>query len=373
MYESKIRNKYLNRKNSFLEGIKNEFENSANKSIFKRKRISYKEMSLYFKIINILLSSGQNLRSVFEIIYKSMRNSKLKRNSDLVLKKLEGGENIYDAMKDIFNPFVVNVVKIASDSNDMAIGFQNLSQYYKGKNDMKMQLVKAVTYPAIVLIATIGITIFLITTIIPTLSKTLLTSGAKIPLSTKILIDIADTINNNGIEILIATAIIIIIFIFSFNKLKIKDIIVNSTLFRMYFNKFIESDISSSLIMLMGSGHNLYQAMEIAFTGVNIKYVRIKLIDALNKITAGEDIYSSLRQTNIFSEYFLSSIQIGMESGNVKDSLSNINIILKEEYKNILNLISETISPILILILGIIITGILMSIMIPIMTIGDII
>ena len=225
-------------------------------------------------------------------------------------------------------------------------------------------------YPFLILFVVFLILILLVFFVIPHLSQVLEASGQSLPWITQIIITVAEFFRQFGLAI----ALVLVFSLFFclryyrtekgrrfFDKLLLKVPFFNSLFKMIFLNRFAEN-----LSTLISGGLPIAQALEIVGEIIDNTLYREIILKTRDEVRKGESISSILSgSTELFSPIFVQMVLVGERTGSLDTTLMNIvDFYQKEIDRNIENVLS-ILEPVLIVFLGVVVAGLMLSILIP--------
>lgn len=336
------------------------------------QKIDSRIVSLFLKQLSLLLNSGISLDQALKIIENQNLDKKLSKNLKLVIDKLDDGYDIYDAFNftgQAFNPLTKAFIKSGNESGNLGEILGQLSLYQTEDSKNKSKIKQALIYPIILAVVTFFVVIAMLVFVLPTFISVFENANQVLPLSTRILLSLSKFVSDYGIFFillaLILFGLIIIIRKNYENKLKIDKFLFYLKPFKKFRMLNIEYQISSLLYILRKGDIELTESMNIISEAFKNVYLKEKL-DRVNKnLTLGKTLSESFRQEDIFSDLFISMIEVGEDSANLVESLESASKYYAQEYIYRLSRISELAEPFMILFMAIIVGFVVFSVAIP--------
>jgi type IV pilus assembly protein PilC len=351
--------------------------NNSRWSFFKRK-LSAKDISILCSQISSLLEAGVNISDIIGIIKEEASNKVLKKCLFNIEHMLHQGMQLSSCMStclDIFPKFMVNMIKVGEESGNLGTIFDMLSKYYIDENTLKNKVSKAMLYPCTILVVSIFIVQLLLVYIIPVFVSTINELGGSIPVTTRIIIDISYFMRNN---VTIIIALICACTLTVVNLIKLDNVImlfhkfiIKNCFTKSITQKLISVNFSRTLGILIRSGNQIVNALEITTSILNNKYVKYEFKNCIEEIKNGCTISNSIGKLNLFPTMLCSMIRIGEESGTLDDILVKSSKIMEDELYNSLERLTSLIEPVLIIFLSIFIGFVLINLLIPMFNIMD--
>lgn len=334
-------------------------------------KVKDKELKIMCKEMSILLESGCEITKLLNIL-KSESNKKISNLISQIHNLIQNGNSITESFlsTNLFSNFFISMIKAGEVSGNLDIVMDNLSNYYEKEHKLKSKMGTILIYPAMLAVVSIVVTIFIIIAVIPNFQMIFENNGINPPALTRILINISIILKNNFITILIGlvTFIAIVAYLIKNSykaKYKISTIKFKLPFIQNMTKLIIATRFSRTLYILINSGVQIVEAIEIASNVIDNEFAYDRLMIGNEYIKKGNSIGDSLSLANIFPSLFISMIKIGEESGKLDTSLNTINKFYESELDTKMQQFISAIEPIIIVFIGIIVGSLIISMVIP--------
>lgn len=348
-----------------LRPIKIEENIESSNSFDFKKKLKDEDLYILFRQLSLFINSGINIERSFEILSTQFSKDKGKILAN-IRDSLRSGTSLSDAMNmtRAFPSLVINMVYVGENTSSLGKIFNKLSDYYIKKKKTRSKIIEAMAYPIILLVTSIFIINFLIINVIPSFAEIFSDNNNLLPLPTRILMGFSDFVYRNYffiILLIIGVASIVLIY----NKKHPKTF--HSFLLKFPYYKMTKSmNLSFNMDLLLGSGLTVDRSLEIISKMENNISLKEKYQEILTKLKAGDHLYKSFQEAEVFSNILLSMIRVGEESSNLKEIFSIMSSYYDEELNSRNQKILGLMGPILIIIMALIIGFIVLSIALPI-------
>jgi type IV pilus assembly protein PilC len=336
-----------------------------------------KDLAIFCSQMAMVLRSDITIMEGVRILGEQTENRLLKDTLGEIYEGMEKGipfSQSFERYKEsVFPEYLTNMVTLGETSGTIDSVFSQMADYYNNDNAIRNKVRAAVTYPAILTVLMLGIIILLVVKILPMFSDILNTMGGTMPLLTQTMMDLSSFIGRNLIGLIVVAAVIIAAAVFYartvpgrrfFDQLKL-----SLPFFSQIFTRIITARFARCLAILIKSGVNLLSALEMMQALIGNVYVEERFRKVREEIYAGKDLVEGLRETHIFPPLFLRLVIIGQNVGFLDEMLFKAADIFDEEVQNALERMTTFIEPVMIIILSLIVGVILLSVMLPMISI----
>ncbi|MCM8711025.1 type II secretion system F family protein [Clostridium sp. SYSU_GA19001] len=348
------------------------------KNSLVNKNVSSKDLSLFCAHFFTLLSAGINISEALSILYNESLNKNIRKSLYEIREMVYQGAELSYCMKiynNIYPEYLINMIKVGEESGKLENVVSNLSKFYHYEDKVKRKILKSMLYPGIIFLTSILIMEIMITNVIPVFLTTLNSLGAKIPLLTSWFILIATFVNNYFIYF--AAAIVVTFLMLNYyDKLAgvkkfFHRFILYNKIIKDLMVKLASVRFSRTLGILLQSGIHIINAFEIACSVISNEYLNSKVKICLKEIRAGKSMSESIKSTEIFPSILYSMIRIGEETGTLPEMLLKFSEVMEEEVYNSIDKSTTLIEPAMIIVLSLVIGTMLVSLLLPMISIMD--
>ncbi len=347
------------------------FHKTLNKSIFNR--ISLKEKEVFFRNLFLMLKSGLSISEILDIL---SRQSKVRmRNVVLeIAKSINSGRSLsssFSDFPDIFSEFMISSVRAGEESGNLENSLERIAEQVNRDRELISKIRSALAYPIIVITLSLVVGLGIAFVILPKITPIFKGLKIDLPITTRALIAFSSFIENHGFLFFFS-----FLFFFLFLAWLLKRKFVRPFSHLLILNipiigKIIKfknlSQFSSMLSLLIKSGISFNKSLGICSrTSKNYYYQNI-LNDARRKIVQGEKLSDHLLDyPRYFPEIAVSMIRVGEKSGTLEEELFNISEVYEKEADNMIKVLSATIEPILLIVIGLFVGLLAVSVISPI-------
>lgn len=365
----------LRKKGYFLLDFKTRYKTF--KELFCKK-ITFQDLSVLCNGLGAMISSGIAISEALNITEELNNKKHIRESLHQIKKSVIKGETIYVSMKkfsNIYPIFMVEMIRIGEESGKLDEVLKKLSEYYEKQNKIFIKLRTAITYPLMVFITSIFIITFLMMKIIPQFIEIITASGGEIPFITKMIIGFYTYLKMNLVTINIIL-LLIFFLIYSYGKTRngefnLDRLKTRIPVFHKFYNKLLMSKFATVTGMLMTSGFTILKSLEIAKNILANKFIESKIINSIEDIKRGEDIYYSFKKQGIGNNLFLSLVKTGEEIGDLNNMLLKAGKIFENDVEDNFKKIVTFIEPVTILFLAFFIGTFVIAALMPVFSIMD--
>ena len=345
----------------------------------RRVKISHKQITLFTRELLTLIEAGLPLDRALSVLVELTANEPdFNQMVSKILEKIKGGAQLSDALEaqgKIFSRFYLNLIRAGEAGGALEVVLDRLSKYLDSSKELKDTVTTAMIYPIILVLMAVGSLLLLLTFVVPQFTEMFDSAGKELPVPTQIVVGAADFIRNfwwASIPIFIGAS--------SWLKYQRSDPdrrlaldawILKLPLFGDLILKFQVASFSRTLATLLTNGVSLLPALSIVKDTLDNRLVAQKLELAVASLKEGGGLTPPLLEANIFPSLAMQMIKLGEESAQLPEMLDRVASTYDKEIKISIQRLLALLEPILIVGLGIMIGGIIISILMAILSVND--
>ncbi|HON12148.1 MAG TPA: type II secretion system F family protein, partial [Chitinispirillaceae bacterium] len=335
-------------------------------------RVSLKDVSRFTRQFAAMTSAGLPLVNCLDILASQTENKKLSSSIKQVSGDIQGGSTLADALgkhPQVFNSLYSNMVAAGEASGNLDTVLSRLADYQEKSEALRRKIKGAMTYPLIVLIVAVLATIAMLTFVVPTFAQMFVDMGGSLPLPTKIVMDISSFLQR--FFLLIIAALAGLVFLLSYyyktenGRLRLDALKLKIPVFGDLERKSSISRFAQTLSTLLSSGVTIIDSLSITAKTAGNKVLEKGIIKTLERITGGLTIAEPLKETGVFPPMVIHMISVGEKTGDLAEMLKKIAEFYQEEVDAAIDALTSVIEPIMIIVMGVVIGGILIAMYLP--------
>lgn len=345
----------------------------------KQRKISQKDIGLLTSELATLLESGLPLdKSLSVLIDLTDDNERLSKLIGKVLEKVKGGSSLADALEKqtgIFSKFYLNMLRAGEAGGNLGEVLARLSEYLERSRELKDTVSTALIYPVILLVMSLASLFVMLTFVVPQFTEMFESAGKALPVSTQIVVGLAEWLQKYW-WILLGT----VIFASSYMKFQMADPVSKKRWDGIFFKLPLvgtiilhkeTANVSRTLGTLLGNGVSILSAMVIVRETVDNLVLADAIQDAEEQLKQGKHMYDALQSKGIFPKMAMQMIKMGEETGRLEEMLLRVATIYDKQLRVSIARMLALLEPALIITLGLMIAGIIVSILLAILSVND--
>ena len=340
------------------------------------KRVKVATLAVFAKQMAGLVNAGLPLMRTLSILVEQAEDKKLREALVKVHAAIESGSSFSAALAqhpDVFPPLMISMVRVGESGGFLGQSLTTIAETYQNEAELQNKIKSATTYPLIVLIIAVLGVIAMVTFVVPVFENMFESLGSELPLPTQIIV----AISNNMFWVLPLTVIVGVIgwfwWIKNRNEEQVRRVVdpikLKLPVFGPLATKIAVARFSRGLSMMLKAGVPLVQALAIVGSAANNHKIEQAVRAVQESVTQGKSFSAPLAKAAVFPPMVAQMAAVGEESGTLPDMLASIADFYEGEVQTATEQLTASIEPILIVGIGIIIGGMVISLYLPIFSI----
>jgi len=335
-----------------------------------------RDIVFFTKQLAVMLKSGLTLVQSFETLTKVTSNKKFKKIIDDVCNSISRGGDLaasFGRHPQVFSQSYLSMVRIGETSGNLDSSLQGIAEIEEKALKINAKVKAALVYPAILLVMGIGVVGYVVFYIMPKLADVMSRMGAKLPVSTKLMIEGSTFIKENILMIFVVIAISIFLLFKAAISETGKSIIDKHVLKIPVFGKLIlmlhTSRFTSTLSGLSKAGIPISKTLEVVTEAESNMYLNGLLAVIRKDVVAGRPLADSMDASGVFPEIAVQMIAAGEASGKLEQMTKDVSNYLEGEVENAVEVMTTLIEPLMLITMGSLVAFIAISAILPIVSI----
>ncbi len=334
--------------------------------------INKKHIFLFLRQFSILLNAKIPIIDIIDLLKKEKEFKPMKPSLEKISQKLNNGMSVSESFSQDknFDTFFVSMLKLGEESGQLDKVVYDLSKYYERQYEIKKKIQNAMIYPIILTVTAIVMMVFMIKNVIPTFVDLFESSDMVLPLSTRILISISNTLNTKWKLILTIIGVIIFGSMFAYKNTKfgyyLDKFKTSNSLFGKHIQTIISSEIARSLSVSHKNSMTIIEGLTIIEKSMKNKYYKKELSEIFDEISTGEyTLEEAFNRRKITPTVFNSMLKVAENTGELGDVFEKLSQFYDSEVEYAIKSFISILEPMLIIVMAILVGFIVISITIP--------
>ncbi|MBW9256559.1 MAG: type II secretion system F family protein [Candidatus Thiodiazotropha sp. (ex. Lucinisca nassula)] len=348
-------------------------------SLFERKKpITSADVTVFSRQLATMMSAGVPLVQAFEIVGRGHENPSMQELILTIKADVEGGTALADALKKHplhFEDLFVNLVRAGEHAGVLETLLHKIATYKEKTESLKAKIKKAMYYPAAIVAAAIVVTAILLIFVIPQFESLFTNFGAELPAFTKMVVAMSHFVRDSWWIMLGVAVIVSYLFISTWKRSRklrhaIDRILLKVPVIGMILNKSAIARFSRTLATMSAAGVPLVEALDsVAGATGNVVYSDA-VLRMREDVATGQSLQLAMKQRNLFPNMVVQMVSIGEESGSLDDMLNKVADFYEEQVDNAVDAMSSLMEPLIMVVLGTLVGGLVVAMYLPIFKMG---
>jgi type IV pilus assembly protein PilC len=334
--------------------------------------VKSKHLVLFTRQFSVLQDAGLPVLRALRILEKQMRPSALKNALIDVVEDVESGSTLSEAFGKhprAFDRLYVNMVKAGEAGGALEVILQRLAEFKEKSQSLKRKVIGAMVYPAVVILAAVGILIFIMVAIIPKFEKIFREFGLKLPALTQFLIDVSMWCSKYWWSLPMVPLGIWLLFKLIRLSRAGNYALDRMTLWVPIVGRIVEKTVVARTMRTLGtlvsSGVPILESLSIVRETANNAVFERMYQRVYESIREGDTIAEPLRESRLVDDMVTNMVEVGEETGDLDTMLYKIADFYDEEVDTAVKSLISLLEPIMIIVLGGIIGTIVVALFMP--------
>ena len=343
-------------------------------------KVTTKDISLATRQLATMIDAGLPIVQCLDILAQQSDSKLLCKTISTVKKDVEGGSTLADGLRKhpkIFDDLYVNMVEAGEAGGILNTILNRIALFIEKANKLKKKVKGAMIYPcAIVGVAVIVVAVLMIF-VIPVFAELYGGMGKALPLPTQICIDISNWFVSYW-YVLVVGGVGVFMSISFYYKTPVGHMNIDSLLLRMpiigdLLRKVAVARFSQNMSLLLSSGVPILDGLAICAKTAGNKVVEKAILESRISISQGKTVAEPLRDSKIFPPLVCQMVAVGESTGGLDTMLKKVAELYEEEVDDAVNNLTAMMEPMIMVVLGVILGGLVIAMYLPIFQMGSLV
>lgn len=350
-------------------------EEKENEFFAVSSKIKFTEVITFLRQFAVMLKAGIPISDCLNNLHKQKFTIPFRNVLKTIYLDVESGILLSEAFAKhpkVFPRFFISMVGIGEVSGSLDKVLTNMADYYENDRRIKKKASSAMVYPTLLVVMVIIVVIFLCLFILPQFESTINELGGEVPEITKIVMGISKFIQTYAFILIPGTAAIIMLVYMFFRTEKgryVKDVLMlKLPIISTVQKNLITSRFSRAFIILLSSGMNMIDVLENLKKMLGNEVFTRKFDYTIEEVKRGRRIALSIEATGLFPSMLTEMINVGEKSGNIEEVLESTSEYFDEQVEASIAKAVAAIEPMAIVMLGGVVCLVILSVLVPMMS-----
>jgi len=345
------------------------------------RKVAPADIAVFSRQLATMLDSGVPLVQAFEIAGRGHEKPSVQNLLLSIKSDIEGGTSLSEALEKHprhFDDLYCSLVQAGEQAGVLDTLLDKIATYQEKTESLKKKIKKAMFYPAMIILVAIIVTVILLLFVVPQFETLFQGFGADLPIFTQFVLGLSESLQKHGFWFLLG----IVAFVVGFVQIKNRSAKFREMLDRVslripvignILTKAAYARFARTLSTMFAAGVPLVEALEsVAGATGNIVYEN-GVHDIREQVASGQQLQLSMRSVELFPNMMVQMVAIGEEAGSLDSMLSKVADFYEEEVDNAVDALSSLMEPLIMVVLGLLIGGLVIAMYLPIFKLGSVI
>jgi type IV pilus assembly protein PilC len=336
-------------------------------------KVKDKEMAIFTRQFSTMIDAGLPLVQCLNILAEQSESKNLRDVTGLVGRSVEQGSTLAEALRRhprTFDELFVNLVEVGETGGILDTVFQRLAAYIEKAAALKRKVKSAMIYPASIIGVAFLVIIFMLTFVIPTFTKMFKDLGADLPLPTLVVVWISEFVRSY-VLLIIAGVVGCVFALRAYYRSEKGRSTIDALLLKVpvigtLIRKVAVARFTRTLGTLVSSGVPILEGLRITARTSGNRVVEKAVMQCRASVTEGKTLAEPLKASGVFPPMVIQMISVGEQTGALDAMLSKIADFYDDEVDTAVGALTALLEPVMIVILGVIIGGLVVAMYLPI-------
>jgi len=352
------------------------FENVS----FMQPKVKGSDIIIFCRQFSTMIDAGLPIIQCLDILYAQNDNKTFKKMLKDVKSNVESGQTLAESLKKYpkqFDDLFVNMISAGETGGILDMILRRLSAYLEKAAKLKAKIKGGMTYPLVTIVIAIVVVAIIMVFVIPVFEEMFSGMGSALPAATQIVVNLSRAIKSNIFYIIGAT----MIFLYAMRRfyrtekgrILMDDLLLKIPLFGDLVRKAAVAKFTRTTGTMLSSGVAILDALEIVAKTAGNKTIEKAVLDTRTAIAEGRTMSDPLAESGVFPSMVCQMIAVGESTGALDAMLTKIAEFYEEEVDQAVENLTSLIEPFMIVFLGVVIGGLVVSMYLPIFKMASVV
>lgn len=347
----------------------------------RKKSIKPADVAVFSRQLATMMKAGVPLVQSFDIVADGLDNVSMRELVNTIKNDVAAGSGLAPALAKYprhFDELFCSLVAAGEAAGTLETMLDRIATYKEKTEQLKAKIRKALTYPAAVIVVAIIVTGILLVRVVPQFAETFQGFGADLPAFTLFVLGLSEFTQQWWFALLVSMAACV--YLFKELRLRSKGfataidrLMLKLPIFGVIVHDAVVARFSRTLSTTFGAGVPLVEALESTAGASGNAIYSQAILQIRDEVTTGSSLYQSIKGVGLFPNMLLQMVSIGEESGQLDEMLSKVADHYEEAVDNAVDNLSSLMEPMIMIILGLLIGGLMVAMYLPIFMLGSVI
>src|ERR1700727_2761987 len=341
-----------------------------------KKKVKLETFLIFNQQFLTLIKAGLPILGSLELLARRQKLPHFRAQLEDVAARVKTAESISQAFEAQGGfPIVYTTTLLAGErSGNLEEVLQRFLDFQRVSLTFRKKLKASLIYPALLVVMVCGLFIFWITFVVPRFAQLYDQLGTKLPALTTFLLNLGKEAQSYGIYAAAVVAMVVFVVYrwaktdagaILIDRIRIALPVIGSVWLKYHVGLF-----SRTLSTLLTGGLPLVPSLETAARSIDSRQIASAVYRSVETVREGKGLASSLQSTKVFPELAIEMTEVGESTGALPQMLNSVAEFFEEDVQTNLTAAMSLIEPVILIFMGVVVTGILIALYLPIFNLG---
>lgn len=344
------------------------------------EKVKSRDVSLFTRQFATMIDAGLPIVQCLEILSEQSESKLLRNTVRTIRQDVEGGSTLAEALKKhpkVFDDLYVNMVAAGEAGGVLNTILNRVALFIEKANKLKKKVKGAMIYPCTIIAVAVIVVAILLIFVIPVFAELYSSMGKVLPAPTQITINISNWFVANWLYMffgVVGTGVAIRLYYQTdHGRMNVDRVLLRLPVVGDLLRKVAVARFSQNMAILLSSGVPILDGLAITAKTAGNKVVEKAIVDSRTSISQGKTVAEPLRESKIFPPMVCQMVSVGENTGGLDGMLRKVAELYEEEVDDAVANLTALMEPMIMVVLGVILGGLVISMYLPIFQLGSLV
>ena len=336
-------------------------------------RVSQREVAVFMRLFATMIGAGLPLLQSLNILARQTDRGSFRKVVRRLIHDVESGETLAGAVgrhPRVFSELSVNMVAAGEAAGALDTVLVRLAEFLEKNSALGRKIRTAMVYPAMIVGVAVPTVAILLVFVIPTFQTMFASSGVPLPLPTRIVIGASEVVKSSWWLLLIAGAACLVVLDRARRtdrgRLLADRLLLSIPVLGSMLRKAAVARFTRTLGTLVASGVSILEGLEVTARTAGNRVIHDAVMKSRASIAGGNTIAGPLEESGAFTPMVVRMVEVGEQTGGLDEMLARVADFYDEEVDSALEALIAAVEPLMIVVLGVVVGGMIVAMYLPI-------
>ncbi len=338
-----------------------------------KEKVKLKELAVYSRQLSVLIDAELPLIQSLGILEEQQKNKYFKKVIKTVKDDVEAGSTLHQAKRKhpkVFDDLFCNLVASGEQSGSLDIMLRRLAEYIEKIVKLRAQVKQAMIYPTAIVSFAILVAVFLLWKVIPVFASIFIELGAEMPMLTSLVVKLSNFVEHNIVFVFLGLVGFVFLFRYYRNtkegRWTTDRLLLRLPVVGPLFEKVSMTRVTRTLSTLISGGVPMLEALKITSSTAGNVLIEKQILDVRQFVSEGKTLNQAFKDAGRFPLMLIQMVNVGEATGTLDEMLTKLANFYDEEVETAVAALLSILEPVLLIFVGGIVGGLVVSMYLPI-------